>query len=63
MTLLTIAVPTFNRADDLVLLLDSIKSELTTPPDCDIEILVISNASTDTTDELVHSYSGTIPAK
>ena len=61
MTFLTIAVPTFNRADDLALLLESFKSELTVAPDCEIEILVVSNASTDSTDALVASYASSIP--
>lgn len=59
--LLTIAVPTFNRASDLSLLLASIQQETAgLEPGC-VEVLVISNASTDDTDSVAASYASAIP--
>ena len=48
--LLTIAVPTFNRASDLSLLLASVQTEIAAADEGCVEVLVISNASTDATD-------------
>jgi glycosyltransferase involved in cell wall biosynthesis len=61
MAFLTIAVPTFNRAQDLMLLLQSIQSEFPLVQDVDIEVLVVNNASTDETDHIANSFSKSIP--
>lgn len=52
--LLTIAIPTYNRANFLAEALDSIIPQL--PDDSSVEILICSNASTDATDSLVSRY-------
>jgi glycosyltransferase involved in cell wall biosynthesis len=52
--LLTIAIPTYNRANFLAEALDSIIPQI--PNDKSVEILVCSNASTDSTDVLVAQY-------
>ena len=58
--LLTIAIPTFNRVEDLNRLLSSIQVELSTiVPDL-VEVLVINNASTDSTEELLTGFSSRI---
>lgn len=57
MAFLTIAVPTFNRAQDLALLLQSIQSEFPITQDVDIEVLLINNASTDETHEIATRFA------
>jgi len=52
--LLTIAIPTYNRAGFLGDALDSIIPQI--PDDNSVEILICSNASTDSTDALVAQY-------
>ncbi|MBQ3097851.1 MAG: glycosyltransferase family 2 protein [Kiritimatiellae bacterium] len=51
---LTISIPTYNRADTLPVLLDSILAQVT---GLDIRILISDNASTDSTQKLVASYA------
>lgn len=58
---LTVAVPTFNRASDLACLLTSIQQELNEIIEEEVEVLVISNASTDTTDQVVEEFRSQIP--
>ncbi len=59
--LLTIAIPTYNRAPDLLNMLESIKSETTNNTiSNNIEILVIDNCSTDETRSLCAEYSSNI---
>jgi abequosyltransferase len=53
--LLTIAVPTYNRAAYLDLCLSQVCSQLTAYEEL-IEVLVSNNCSTDATDEVVHKY-------
>lgn len=53
-TLLTIAIPTYNRASFLSLLLDQLFSEVNgVGPNCDVEILISDNASSDSTQDIV----------
>lgn len=61
MAFLTIAIPTYNRAQDLLLLLQSIQSEFPLAAEAEIEVLVISNASTDETDEIAARFAPGIP--
>ncbi len=53
--LLTIAVPTYNRASCLDLCLSQICSQLKTH-ETEVELLVSNNCSTDTTDQVVRKY-------
>lgn len=50
--LLSVAIPTYNRERELETLLESIEPQMTD----DVEVVVVDNASTDNTRELVHSY-------
>lgn len=54
--LLSICIPTWNRAQFLKLSLDSIKEQLSDIDNSKLEILVSDNCSTDSTPELVRSY-------
>lgn len=54
--LLSICIPTWNRAQFLKLSLDSIKKQLSDIDNGKLEILVSDNCSTDSTPELVRSY-------
>lgn len=54
--LLSICIPTWNRAQFLKLSLDSIKEQLKDIDDNKLEILVSDNCSTDSTSELIKSY-------
>jgi len=58
---LTIAVPTYNRADDLARLLSSIERELFEAASGSVEILVIDNDSTDGTGALINTFASRIP--
>lgn len=53
--LLTIAVPTYNRATYLDLCLSRITAQLTNYRE-EVELLVSNNCSTDNTEEIVHKY-------
>lgn len=54
--LLSICIPTWNRAQFLKLSLDSIKEQLSDIDNSRLEILVSDNCSTDSTPELVRNY-------
>lgn len=54
--LLSICIPTFNRAESLRLLLENISNECSSHLD-KIEIVISDNASTDHTADVVHAYS------
>ena len=55
--LLTIAIPTYNRAKSLDLLLQSISGQLIGLDDQDLEVLIFDNCSTDNTGEVAKSFS------
>lgn len=55
--LLTIAIPTYNRAKSLDLLLQSIGGQLIGLDDHDLEVLIFDNCSTDNTGEVAKSFS------
>ena len=54
--MLTIAIPTYNRADDLSVLLDAIVSQLADVTPGFVEVLISDNASTDNTKDVVQHY-------
>lgn len=54
--LLSICIPTWNRANFLKMCLDSIKEQLKDIDSSKLEILISDNCSTDSTSELVNSY-------
>lgn len=56
---LSICIPTYNRARFLPDLFESIRIQ--TGYDCDVEIVVSDNASTDNTPELIRHYQSTMP--
>lgn len=58
--LLTIAIPTYNRARLLELCLDSIIDQVRSSPE-NIEILLFNNASTDNTSEVARRYIAEYP--
>ena len=53
--LLTIAIPTYNRAKSLDLLLQSISGQLMGIDDQDLEVLIFDNCSTDNTSDIAES--------
>jgi glycosyltransferase involved in cell wall biosynthesis len=57
LTLLSICIATYNRADYLVETLDSIVPQLAD----DVELLVVDGASTDNTEDLVNAYARNHP--
>lgn len=59
---MTIAICTWNRARLLRQTLDSL-GELTIPRDVHVEVVVVDNASTDETTEVVHSQVGKLPVR
>jgi len=59
--LLTIAIPTYNRAKLLELCLDSIIEQVKRSPES-IEILLFNNASTDNTSEVARKYIAEYPS-
>jgi glycosyltransferase involved in cell wall biosynthesis len=61
-TILTLAIPTFNRESFLSELLNQIGSDLICGSIMGVEILVVNNASTDRTDSLVLGMSAEIPS-
>ena len=58
---LSIAIPTYNRADTLPYLLDSILGQIDKSKYDELEILVSDNASTDSTSAIVADYSVRYP--
>lgn len=57
----TVGVPTYNRAEDLRVALDSVLVQVTDSLREKLEILISDNASTDTTQEVIREYSGRYP--
>lgn len=55
---LSICIPTYNRADYLPELLDSIAAQ--TGHRCEVEVVISDNASTDATPEVIERYRGRI---
>lgn len=60
MPVLTIAIPTYNRAEDLARLLSSLSAELSESAE-KIDIVICNNASTDHTREVVERFVATRP--
>lgn len=58
---LTVGIPTFNRAGDLRVALDSVLVQVTDELRDTLEILISDNASTDATQEIVREYSARYP--
>lgn len=59
--LLTIGIPTYNGSKFIGATLDSILSQIDSPYESQVEILVSNNASTDNTIEIVHHYQTVFP--
>jgi abequosyltransferase len=59
--LLTIVIPTYNRASCLGLLLESILIQLKNVKNQDIEVLIFDNCSTDSTKEVAQSFASKSP--
>jgi len=59
--LLTVAIPTYNRPDDLDNLLASIAREIKTVPPGSVEVLISDNASTDHTPSVVEKHAKNCP--
>ena len=59
--MLTIAIPTCNRADKLPVLLDTVFSQLDDCKGRDINVVISDNASTDSTKFVVETYSARNP--
>lgn len=55
--LLTIAIPTYNRAELLSICLESILSQLDADSLAEVELLVSDNASTDNTEQVVEAFA------
>lgn len=58
---LTVGIPTYNRASDLRVALDSVLIQVTDELRDKLEILISDNASTDSTQEVVREYSERYP--
>ena len=57
----TVGVPTYNRAGDLRVALDSVLAQVTEELRGQLEILISDNASTDTTREVIREYAERYP--
>jgi abequosyltransferase len=58
--LLTICIPTYNRADCLRALLDVLQAELTTQPGL-VRVVIGDNGSTDVTPEITRAFAAQVP--
>jgi glycosyltransferase involved in cell wall biosynthesis len=60
MTLLTIAVPTYNRARQITGLLECLEREIEAVPAGDVAVLVSDNASEDGTGAVLADWAATL---